>query len=426
MLVEFLTTESGQRVLVNVRPHSFSLTIDVSTVYNFDALGRLLGAYRDGRNYLRGLDNRVLVKWGAGHGLAKRARCDLNEPQKQEFFAQLVAHVQAIRAQMSAGQVTPVTGRGLVGLDEAGAALASVWTGEQLAGDGERFRSIYKPVSILPPDRYLSLVVQATEGCSWNKCTFCNLYRDRPFAIKPAPVFRQHVRDVLAFLGRGLNLRTSLFLADANALVIAQDKLLRLFDVLHEELLIAPAELRGERLARWAADHPGGLRGIYSFVDAFTIRRKSVDDYFQLAQRGLRRAYIGLESGDEGLLAFLDKGSLADDARQAVLSMKAGGVDVGVILMLGVGGRRFADAHVRQSTAIVNAMGLGSRDILYFSPFFDYAGSQYARRAAEMGVEPLDGAAMDAQMGALRAGLRFADPAGPPKIAIYDIREFIY
>jgi radical SAM superfamily enzyme YgiQ (UPF0313 family) len=59
------------------------------------------------------------------------------------------------------------------------------WNWDRLEGEAGPFRnSIYKPVSILPPDQYLALVVQATEGCSYNECSFCTFYRDRPFRIK--------------------------------------------------------------------------------------------------------------------------------------------------------------------------------------------------------------------------------------------------
>ena len=453
MIVEFALNATLQRILVNVRSNSFSVTIDEATIYNFDAIGRLLGAYRGGKNYLRGLDNRVLVKWGGGHGLANRSRRDLSEDEKRAFFDEMQQTLLGIVQALRAGQITPIGERDcpppqpfarvethqdvtLLSWEEGSAVgdiwlhvadvLSSAWGYEQLCADGTRFRTIYKPVSILPPDQYLALVLQATEGCSWNKCTFCNFYRDRPFHIKGDDEFRQHIRAIRDFFGPALSLRTTVFLADANALVIPQERLLRLFDIVNAELPIVPARLsNGERKA-WSAAHPTALRGVYSFVDAFTIRHKSVEDYHELAERNLRRAYIGLESGDDNLLRFLHKGNTAEDARQAVATIKAGGVDVGVILMLGVGGRRFYDAHVRHSIDVVNAMRLGERDILYFSPFFDYPGSEYARLAAELGIEPLTGQEMDAQMAAIRAGLRFADAQRRPKIAIYDIREFIY
>ncbi len=427
MVVEFVATQSGERVLANVRPSSFSLTIDVSTVYNFDLSGRLLGAYINGRNYMRGLDNRVLVKWGAGHGLAHRARHDLSDSEKRAFFAGVIQRIAAVEHAVRSGAIEPAAaGLAPDALPRVLQALAGVLGYDALEQDAQRFRAIYKPISILPPDQYLAVVLQATEGCSWNQCTFCDFYKDRPFRIKDEDEFRRHVRAVLGFLGQEAHLRRSVFLADANALAIPQARLLRLLDIVNGELTIVPGSLQGEQRRQWQAEHPNALGGIYSFVDAFTTRSKTVNDYRQLAERNVRRVYIGLESGDDTLLDFLNKGSTAGDAVETVSRIKAGGLDVGVIVMLGAGGDRYAADHVRNSAAALNAMQLGGSDIIYFSPFMDFPGSQYAARAAELGVRPLSGPEMDQQMADMRAALRFTSAHDAPKIAVYDIREFIY
>jgi hypothetical protein len=427
MRVEFVLSESRARILVNIRSSFFSMTINTSTVFNFDCRGRLLGAYRNGHNYLRGLDNRLLEKWGAGHGLATRSRRDLADGEKQTLLDEIRETTLSIAGAVRQGKVDPVPQQWSSGAPAAViAALESVCGYTELAADAALFSAIYRPISILPPDRYLSLVLQVTEGCSWNKCTFCDFYRDRPFRIKKDEEFRQHIHNVVSFFGEALGLRTSVFLADANALVIPQDWLVRLLDVVNEELQVLPGRLAGEARRRWLSDHPGAFRGIYSFVDAFTVHHKDAGDYAALAQRGVRRVYIGLESGDDDVLRFLAKGSNAGDACQAVQAIKAGGIDVGVILMAGVGGRAFARRHERSSIAALNSMNLGEHDIVYFSPFMDFPGSEYSRLAAGMGVEALSAAEMDAQIAAIRSGLRYPDPGHPPKIALYDIREFIY
>jgi len=428
MIVQFAVDDGREQILVNLRPHSFSVTIDVSTIYNFDATGRLMGAYVRGRNYLRGLSNRILVKWGAGHGLANRSRHDLDEAAKQAFLDETVRRIAAIAGAVRRRQVRMVSGGAAAGdaLDAVVQALDRVLGYEALAADGQRFLTIYKPISILPPDQYLALVLQATEGCSWNKCTFCDFYRDRPFRIKWAADFQEHVRAAAAFLGPALALRRSVFLADANALVIEQRLLLALLDIVAAELPMTPPRLVGDERRRWLAEHPGALQGIYSFVDAFTTRHKSEDDYRQMAERGVRRVYIGLESGDDDLLQFLHKGSSAADAVQAVRTIKAAGIDIGVILMLGVGGAAYNAGHVRRSVEALNAMQLDEHDIVYFSPFVEGEQSEYGRLAGQLGLQPLSVDEMDAQMAAMRAGFVWADAKRPPRLAVYDIREFIY
>ena len=67
------------------------------------------------------------------------------------------------------------------------------WDFASLEQDARRYHRIYKPVSILPPDQYLSVVLQATEGCSYNECSFCTFYRDRKFRIKEVAEFSTHI-----------------------------------------------------------------------------------------------------------------------------------------------------------------------------------------------------------------------------------------
>ena len=282
------------------------------------------------------------------------------------------------------------------------------WDWIALQADAGRFAEIYRPVSILPPDQYLALVVQATEGCSYNRCTFCDFYRDRPFRVKSADELRAHIAAVQAFFGPALGLRKSLFLADANALVVPMPRLRAWLDVIAEARILSVDA------------------GIFSFMDAFDVQRKTADAWAELAARGLRRVYIGMETGDDGLLRWLRKPGTAADVSDAVSLLKRAGIAVSVIIMTGVGGERYAEAHVCGTITALNAMPLGAGDIVYFSPFVAQPGSEYGSLAATEHVRPLSDTAIAAQEVAIRAALRPHDPLHPPQVSRYDIREFIY
>ena len=287
-------------------------------------------------------------------------------------------------------------------------AVLQRWDWAALQADARRFGEIYRPVSILPPDQYLALVVQATEGCSYNRCTFCDFYRDRPFRVKSADELRAHIAAVQAFFGPALGLRRSLFLADANALVAPMPRLRAWLDVIAEARIL-----------------PVGA-GIYSFMDAFDVQRKTADAWAELAARGLRRVYIGMETGDDGLLRWLRKPGTAADVTEAVSLLKGAGIAVSVIIMTGIGGERYAEAHVCGTIAALNAMPLGAGDIVYFSPFVAQPGSEYGSLAATEHIRPLSDAEIAAQEVAIRGALRPHDPKHPPQFSRYDIREFIY
>lgn len=378
-------------VTARIRPQAINLLVgDEAPSYSFDPTGRLIGAFVDGVNYRRGLDNRVLTKWRGADGVRQRRWL----PPQEARASLAAAYDLAERFARACGDPR---------LD-----VLQGWDWARLQADAAHFAQVYRPVSILPPDQYLALVIQATEGCSYNRCIFCDFYRDRPFRVKGPDELRAHIAAVQAFFGPALELRRSLFLADANALVAPMPRLRAWLDVI-EQAQIRPAD-----------------GGIYSFIDAFGVHRKTAAEWGELAARGLRRVYIGMETGDDALLRWLRKPGTAADVVEAVQMLKGAGVAASVILMVGVGGRRFADTHVANSAAALNAMALGRGDIIYFSPFVDQPGSEYGRAAAEAGITPLSDAEISAQEAAIRAGLRPHYPAHPPQLSRYDIREFIY
>jgi len=289
------------------------------------------------------------------------------------------------------------------------------YTAPAARADAEHFLRVYRPLGILPPDQYLALVLQMTEGCSFNTCTFCTFYRDRPFRSKSPDEFRAHILAVRDYLGDSLMLRRGIFLADANALVVPQRQLVPLLQVLREELTVLKG-LRGFR--------PDGAVPLFSFLDGFSGSKKSVDDYAELAAHGLARIYIGLESGHAPLLTWLRKPGRAADAIEAARAIKAGGVKVCVIVLIGAGGTHFAEGHVRDTIDVVNAMALGAGDLIYFSDFVSLPGQPYGQIAEYDAVKPLTVDQMRAQRRAIESGLKFI--GAPPKLATYSIREFVY
>lgn len=421
----------GDDVQVAVRPWAVNLLLNgEAPSFTFDPLGRLHAAFVGGINYRRSLDNRVLGKWREGQ---RRQRRWLDPGEAKALVD--TAYGLAQRTASQAGLAPPAVRAALHRL--------SRWDWEALEADALRFAQIYTPVGILPPDQYLALVLQATHGCSHNACTFCTFYRHIPFRIKSPEEFRRHVAAVVDFFGPALAMRRSIFLADANALVIPMPRLLALWDVLAEALGSdgggeptgegpetggAPPVAAGRSISAAVGAQGFGLQGlpVFAFIDAFHVERKSVADWQALAARGLRRVYIGMESGHDPLLRWLNKPGDAGDVLDAVRQLKAAGLQVSVIVMLGVGGERYAAGHVEDTVRLLNAMPLGRGDIVYFSDFVQLADAPYAQLAAEAGVQPLDEAAMRRQEMAIRHGFVPGDPHNPPQFSRYNIEEFIY
>jgi hypothetical protein len=101
-------------------------------------------------------------------------------------------------------------------------------------------------------------------------------------------------------------------------------------------------------------------------------------------------------------------------------------VSVGVIVLVGVGGDRFARQHVERTTQVLNSLSLSEDDFIYLSPLVEQEGWDYGRRMAEEGIRPLSEEQVGEQMEQIRGGLRFAEDEASPRVSVYDIREFVY
>jgi len=398
---------SGRSVVAALRQDSTTVGLDGEDSLSFDRAGRLIRAFWGGRSIRRSLDNRFIEKRKAGVYAWSYIRRELEPSERWALLDRITHEVSAIQEALA----EPHSRQADPHLDELHTRTKDIlgWHPEALEADGVRFRSVYLPVPILPPDQYQALVIQLTEGCSYNQCTFCRFYKDRPFRVKSPEELRAHIRGIREFFGEGLRLRKSVFLADANAMLLPKSRLEVAFAILREEL-------------------PRGcdaLQGIYSFIDAFSGVPHVSLHFGELADQGLRRVTLGLETGCDELLRFLNKPGTAAEALELVGRLKAAGIHVGIIVMLGIGGDRYADHHIADTLATVNSMGLESRDLLYLSPLVADPDSPYRQREREAGIRPLSEADTDWQLHALKAGLRF-EPGKRPKVAVYDIRDFIY
>lgn len=394
---------------ITISEKSNCLTISRSAgtlpdVYSYDRTGRLWTAMSGGISYRRGLNGKTVAKWIDMANLHHRRWLDAQESDcLQEQARRAAADLLNAIIDQSAALDAPLSESAQVVIQQAG-----LFSSDRYSKDVTAYARVYQPVGILPPDQYMAVVLQATEGCSFNTCTFCNFYRDRPFRIKDPLSLRSHITAVKEFLGEGLSLRRTIFLGDANALVVPMPRLLALVDVIHDLLDVEK------------------LGGLYAFLDGFSGERKSDADYQALARRGFKRIYIGMESGHPALLQFLKKPGQPGDVLRAVRAIKAGGIAVGIIVLLGAGGQQYAHRHVEDTVRLINAMPLDADDLIYFSELIESEGMDYTRAAFQADLQPLSSTERIAQGDEIESRLKFSLQAGTPHISRYDIREFVY
>jgi hypothetical protein len=394
------STEADNPWQIRVKPTSVSILVDPATVYTCDLTGRPRSFLADGVHYRRGLDGRVRARPVDAAG----GRRWLSQAAGAELWDSIRSRL-AIQADVPGLAGFRLTG----GVDQDHLAgwlqrLLS-WDLDRCQSDEAAFRRLYTSVPILPPDHYNALVLQATRGCPWNRCTFCRLYHDRAFEALTPEAFEAHLAQVRAYFGAGLSARRHLFLGDANLLVVP------------------PRRLRALLQRTRSAFPEPALEQIGAFADVLAHRRHTDNDLRQLRELGLQRIYFGLESGSLAVRSVLGKMGDRADAVTAVRRLRAAGMGVGVIVLLGAGGQGLAADHEAETREALRAMGLAATDTVLFSSL--RAHGEYGRRAREALLGELDETQQTYQRRAIEAELPPHSDGGPRRLT-YDIDDFVY
>jgi radical SAM superfamily enzyme YgiQ (UPF0313 family) len=396
--------KDGGIVLFKNLPHSFSWQ-EGDVVIVFDGEGRLYSYYRGHSLYRRGMDSRVLkiLRVPDGKKLV-RAPVQVSDDEALSLFQLAHRFVEGLRGRLASGAIWS-DDRGARPAMEESLRRALRYGPSALFDERRLFRQVYKRISVLPPDQYMALVVQITHGCSYNECTFCDLYRDRSFRILNREEVRSQIARIRDFFGRALPMRKGLFLGDGNPLVVSNRRLLPLLRLIREELQGTPAL----------------NRGIFTFSDIQAVLRKPHQELLDLGKEGLIRVYLGLESGSPRLLQAIGKPAGRGEQIEAVRRLKEAGISVGVIFMAGLGGPLFAEEHLSASVALVRDLPLETGDLIYLSKFYPVHGTAYqATQLPEFGI--LNDEEMRRQIEAFRTRVG----PSPAKFAPYDLAGFLY
>jgi radical SAM superfamily enzyme YgiQ (UPF0313 family) len=184
-----------------------------------------------------------------------------------------------------------------------------------------------------PPSEGRSLIFQVTNGCSWNRCSYCEMYTDAQKKFRP-----RAEAEVLAEIRQcgqqGLEPRR-VFLADGDALVLSMRRLRNILGEIRSSL---PSVSR-----------------VSSYCLPSNLKNKSDDELAELEALGLKIIYVGAESGDDEVLRRVDKGETHDSTVQALQRAKAAGIRTSVMILNGLGGRALSEQHALASARLANA-----------------------------------------------------------------------
>jgi len=292
---------------------------------------------------------------------------------------------------------------------------------DQISKERERFESVYQPIPVLPPDHYRALVLQATEGCSFNTCTFCSLYRGIPFRVRSVEEFDEHIKNALAFHGEALRQRSTIFLGQANAISIPQNRLVELMNRIPGYVILPPKEERPVK-PKWTRGKRLHFTGIGAFIDGFTGLKKTVDDYRQLWEIGLDRVYLGVESGSEEILEWIKKPAQPDQMHETIARLKEAGVATDIILLVGIGGKEYERKHLEASIQFIEESPLTKGDRVYLSEVVEYSDAPYYQRMEHDRIPRLTGEEMKKQMNVFKEAIKKRKLQPVP----YRIDPFVY
>ena len=182
-----------------------------------------------------------------------------------------------------------------------------------------------------PPSEAHSLILPVTNGCSWNHCGFCEMY------TAPQKKFRardeQQVLEEIRRCGEQLIVQR-VFLADGDALVLPTRRLLSILQAI--------------------AEHMPTVERVSSYCLPRNLRKKSVEELRELADAGLKMAYVGAESGDDEVLARVNKGETYASTLSALDKLGQAGITRSVMILNGLGGRSLSVQHAEQSAQLMN------------------------------------------------------------------------
>ncbi len=195
-----------------------------------------------------------------------------------------------------------------------------------------------------PPSEARSLIIQVTLGCSHNKCSFCPMFKEKRFSMRPF----QQVMDDLKEARCEYPYVKRIFFADGDAFCLAADKLVQL---LQTAKALFP---ECERISFYAR--------------ASNISRKSDEELLQLRQAGLGILYIGAESGSAEVLRRVNKGETPDEIAAQVKRVESLGIPASVTFISGLGGRELMTEHAVETGRMIGSMGASYVGLLTLMP----------------------------------------------------------
>ncbi len=200
-----------------------------------------------------------------------------------------------------------------------------------------------------PPGEWKSYLLQCTIGCSNNQCTFCGMYKEKKFRIRPVPEILEDIDMARDYYGPGLQ---RVFLMDGDAIIMKTEELLQILGKLYKTF--------------------PKLEKVTLYAGPKSTLSKTPEELRTLREAGLSRAYLGVESGSDQVLQFIRKGCSAGQMLLAGQRLVEAGIDLWVTIILGMTGANGEGGdwreHILSTASMINAMRPRHLSAMTFAP----------------------------------------------------------
>lgn len=183
-----------------------------------------------------------------------------------------------------------------------------------------------------PPSEADSLLIQATVGCPHNKCTFCMVYKDGiRFKIRKVSDIKEDILEARYIYGEYVK---TLFFPAGNTIAMKTDDLCE--------------------ICRFAREIFPDLQRITVYGSSQYIHKKGLSEITRLAEAGLSRIHVGLESGDNKILKRIRKGTNSKEQVEAGQWVMQAGIELSMYVILGIGGLERTIPHAIETARVLN------------------------------------------------------------------------
>jgi radical SAM superfamily enzyme YgiQ (UPF0313 family) len=182
-----------------------------------------------------------------------------------------------------------------------------------------------------PPSEAGSLLVRVTRGCTWNKCSFCSMYKDLTFEQRPLDEVKADLQAAASLYSGEVR---TVFIGDSNSPSMKTNDFAEILRELHA---LFPS-----------------IERITSYARAKTLLKKPAAELRLLRQEGLTRLHVGLETGNAELLKKIKKGATPDEMVAGCCKAKEAGFELSLYVLLGLGGEILSEAHASDTAAVLS------------------------------------------------------------------------